>query len=123
MQENYSEEMKNKYNNGVPMSLGEMSEEEIDQAMHIWAEGCESLEKVLKESYKKGLLSHACCAGGSEPHSVFPYILFDLHNDNSRRIAIYLTEKLIASGLDCKIEFDNNFYLMKLCQMTILQGI
>ena len=111
MQENNSEDIKNKYNNGVPMSLEEMSEEEIDQAMHIWAEGSESLERVLKESYKNGLLSHACCAGGPEPHSVFPYIAFKLHNDKSRKIAIYLTEKLIASGLDCEIDFDHNFLL------------
>lgn len=111
MQENDSEDMKNKYNTGVPMSLEEMSEEEIDQAMHVWAEGSESLEKVLKESYKNGLLSHACCAGGPEPHAMFPYIAFNLHNEKSRKIAIYLTEKLIESELDCKIDFYHNFLL------------
>lgn len=109
MGEKNSLELKNKYNNGTPMSIKDLSEDEIEIAMHIWAEGSKNLEKVLKEGYKNGIMSLACCAGGPEPHSIYPYIRFTLDTDKSRKIAVYVAKQLIDSGLDCEIEFIDNF--------------
>lgn len=109
--EEKSNDIKNKYNNGNPMSIEEMKHEEVEEAIHAWAEGSENLEKVLKESYKHGFYSLACCAGGGGEHSVFSYLAFDLNNDRDRKIAVYIAQKLLESQIDCKISFDDNSLL------------
>ena len=110
MEKDYNE-LEKKYNNGKPMSIEEMSPEEVEVAIHEWAEGSESLENVLKESYKLGFYSLACCVGGGGKHSSLPYLAYDLNDDRSRKIAVYVAEKLVESGLDCKIDFDDDSFL------------
>lgn len=109
MEKDYNE-LQNKYNNGQPISIKEMNPEEVEVAIHEWAEGSESLENVLKESYKLGFYSLACCVGGGGKHSSLPYLAYDLNDDRSRKIAVYVAEKLVESGLDCKIDFDDDSF-------------
>ena len=100
-----------KYNTGKPIEIEDINPEEIDLAIHEWAEGSENLEKVLKEGYKNGLYSTACCVGGGEKHCSLPYIMYDLKDEKSRKIALYLTQKLEESDVDCKIVFyDDSIY-------------
>lgn len=101
----------NKYNNGKPIAVEEMELQEVENAIHEWAEGSENLEKLLKESYKHKFYSLACCAGGGGKHSSLPYLAYDLKDDRSRKIAIYIAQKLIESGMDCEIEFDDDSFM------------
>ena len=78
--------MKSKYNTGVPMDINKLSDEERQMAFHEWAEGSEALEQWLNQGYERGFLSHACC-GGDTGH---PYISYDLHDEQSRKIAMII---------------------------------
>ena len=69
------------------------------------------MEKLLKESYKHKFYSLACCAGGGGKHASLPYLVYDLNDDRSRKIAVYIAQKLIESGMDCEIEFDDDSFL------------
>ena len=55
--------------------------------------------------------SLACCAGGGGKHSSLPYLAYDLKDDRSRKIALYIAQKLIESGMDCEIEFDDDSFM------------
>lgn len=105
------EKDKNKYNNGHPIAIEEMNPQEVEAAIHEWAEGSENLEKLLKESYKHKFYSLACCAGGGGKHASLPYLVYDLNDDRSRKIAVYIAQKLMESGMDCEIEFDDDSFL------------
>lgn len=98
--------MKSKYNTGHPIDINKLTEEERKIAFHEWAEGSQALERLLNEGYKKGLLSYACCSGDTGK----PYICYNLNDDNSRKIAIYIAKQLVESDLDCKVNFDNDFH-------------
>lgn len=98
--------MDGKYNTGVPIDINTISEDERKLAFHEWAEGSEALEELLNTGYENGFLSHACC-GGDTGH---PYISYDLNDDNSRKMAMYLAQQLIESGLNCKIIFLHDFF-------------
>lgn len=104
----------NKYNNGQPISIEEMNPQEIEVAIHEWAEGSENLEKLLKESYKHRFYSLACCAGGGGKHSSLSYLAYDLNDDRTRKIAVYIAQKLVESGIDCEINFDDDSFLHEL---------
>lgn len=99
--------MKSKYNTGHPIDINKLTEEERRIAFHEWAEGSPGLEKLLNEGYKKGFLSRACCAGhegGCEP-----YIMYDLDDENSRKMAMSIAEKLVKSDVDCEVTLCNDF--------------
>jgi len=100
--------MEGKYNTGYPIDLRKLSKEEAKAAMHEWAEGSPGLERLLKEGYEKGLLSMACCAGHGENGK--PYIAYDLNDENSRKMAMDIAEKLVDSDLDCEVHFQNDFH-------------
>lgn len=97
--------MKSKYNTGSPIDISKLTDEERIIAFHEWAEGSPALEKLLNEGYKKGFLSHACCGGDTGN----PYICYDLNNDQSRKMAMCIANKLVESDLDCKVSLDNDF--------------
>jgi len=96
-----------KYNTGVPIDIKKLKEDERKTAFHEWAEGSEALETLLTEGYKKGFLSHACCSGDTGR----PYIDYELNDDNSRKIAIWIAEQLVASDLNCQVTIHDNFLL------------
>lgn len=98
--------MKSKYNTGVPIDVNELSDEERKIAFHEWAEGSKALEDLLNEGYKRGFISHACCGGDTG----YPYIDYELNNESSRKMAMYIAKELVDSGLDCKISFTHDFY-------------
>lgn len=98
--------MKSKYNTGKPIDISKLTEEERKVAFHEWAEGSEALELLLNQGYEKGFLSHACCGGDTGR----PYIYYNLNNENSRKMAMVVAEKLVNSDLDCKVDFTNDFH-------------
>jgi len=98
--------MKSKYNTGEPIDINKISQEEIKIAFHEWAEGCTELEKLLNVGYKKGFLSFACCGGDSG----FPYIVYELNNEYSRKMAISIANELIDREVECRISFLHDFY-------------
>ena len=100
--------MESKYNTGVPMDINELSEEELKDAFHEWAEGSQALEQLLNEGYKQGLISLACCAGHEEKKSR-PYIIYNLENDNAKKIALNIAKKLLESGLDCDVDLSASY--------------
>lgn len=60
----------------------------------------------MNEGYKRGFESSACCGGDSG----YPYIMYELNDDNSRKMAISIAKKLVDSDLDCKIYWNDDFY-------------
>ena len=98
--------MEGKYNTGVPIDINTISADERKIAFHEWAEGSEALEELLNVGYENGFLSYACC-GGDTGH---PYISYELYDDNSRKMAMYLAQQLIKSNLNCKIDFLHDFF-------------
>lgn len=117
--------MESKYNTGVPMDINELSEEELKDAFHEWAEGSQALEQLLNEGYKQGLISLACCAGHEEKKSR-PYIIYNLENDNAKKIALNIAKKLLESGLDCDVDlsasykFENMKYNLNINELYIM---
>ena len=98
---------KKMYNTGQPIDIETLSKDELKEAFHEWAEGCDILENLLIEAYNKGLFSRACCSGDM----VLPHVVFKLKDDNVSKIAIYIAEQLLKSGLDCRVGFFDNFEL------------
>lgn len=98
--------MKSKYNTGKPIDISELTDAERKQAFHEWAEGSQALEQLLNVGYERGFFSHACCGGDTGR----PYISYKLNDDQSKKIAMYIAKQLIASDLDCRINFDNDFH-------------
>jgi len=99
--------LQSKYNTGKPIDIKTLTDKERKQAFHEWAEGSKELERLLSEGYKKGFLSHACCAGDTGN----PYISYDLDDDYSRKMAMAIASKLIDSQYDCEITMYDNFDL------------
>ena len=98
--------MKSKYNTGDPIDIKKIPKEELKIAFHEWAEGSIALEELLNEGYKRGFLSFASCAGDGG----VPYIMYELDNDNSRKMAMSLAKQLVDSDFDCEISFFHDFY-------------
>ena len=42
--------MKSKYNTGHPIDINELTDEERKNAFHEWAEGSQSLERLLNQN-------------------------------------------------------------------------
>lgn len=101
--------MDKKYNTGQPIDIETLSKDELKEAFHEWAEGCDLLEELLIEGYNKGLFSKACCSGDN----VLPYIAYKLENNNARKLAIYIARQLVESDLDCKVTVYDDFWLNK----------
>lgn len=80
-----------KYNHIHSIPVESVSEEEINQVIHEWAEGNFSLEKFLLTCYQNNIKTNGCHAGSS------PYIGFDYNRGNDR-----LFEKLILTTLSFK---------------------
>ena len=98
--------MKSKYNTGDLIDINELTDEERKIAFHEWSEGSQALEQLLIEGYKKGFMSHSCCGGDNGT----PYICYNLNDEQSKKIAIYIATRLVESDLDCKVSFDSDFY-------------
>lgn len=99
--------LQSKYNTGKPIDIKTLTDKERKQAFHEWAEGSKELERLLNEGYKKGFLSHACCAGDTGT----PYISYNLEDDYSRKMAMAIASRLIESQYDCEITMYDNFDL------------
>lgn len=102
-----------KYNNGKPIRIQDLNPEEIENAIHEWAEGSESLEKLLKECYKNGIYSYACCTGGGGKHCKTPYVSYELYDDKSIKSALYIAQKLKESKMNCDISFYGDEWFRK----------
>ena len=61
-----------KYNNMTSIPIDSIPKEEIAVAIKEWAEGDESLEKLLWCCYEKGIKTDGCHAG-SHPYIAFCY--------------------------------------------------
>ena len=70
---------KSKWNYGCSIPILALSEAERKEAIHEWAEGNDSLERLLWNCYENKVVTNGCCAG--EHHR--PYVDF-LIEESSR---------------------------------------
>ena len=93
-----------KYNNMKSIPIDSIPEEEMAQAIKEWAEGDESMERLLWTCYKKGIKTSGCHAGGS------PYIDFtDQENINKISGLMDVTQKIEGSQILIKVDGGNPF--------------
>lgn len=93
-----------KYNNMKSIPIDSIPEEEMAQAIKEWAEGDESMERLLWTCYKKGIKTSGCHAGGS------PYIDFtDQKNINKISSLMDVTQKIEGSQILIKVDGGNPF--------------
>jgi len=98
-----SEEGKNtKYNHVAPIDLDTIPKEELEQALMEFAEGSLGLEKCLREMWKNGLKTIACCAGNNDPYEI-AYIAMAEGVD----IFSYLSSNLLSNDM-VALESENN---------------
>ena len=98
-----SEEGKNtKYNHVAPIDLDTIPKEELEQALMEFAEGSLGLEKCLREMWKNGLKTIACCAGNNNPYEI-AYIAMAEGVD----IFSYLSSNLLSNDM-VALESENN---------------
>ena len=81
--------------------VAELSEAELKEAIHEWAEGCDSLEELLWLCYNNGIKTNGCCAGAHH----FAYVDFLLNEGKEK-----LLEVMSTAWKYGKINFFCQFY-------------
>lgn len=87
---------KNKYNNGSSMPISGLSKDELKVAMKEWAEGSETLEKLLWNCYNNGIETGGCHIGNGNAY-------LDFYSDSCTRIGREKVNKML-----CKLQEFNN---------------
>lgn len=74
--------VKTKWNRGNSIPIDSLTFEELEEAIHEWAEGSEILEELLWLCYEKSVYTTGSCAGGHH----FAYIDFDFTKGNAENL-------------------------------------
>lgn len=72
------------WNHGASIPVSDLTESELKEAIHEWAEGCDSLEELLWLCNQNGLETNGCDAGNHH----FAYIDFLLKEENAKLMEI-----------------------------------
>lgn len=92
-----------KYNNGHAMDVSEIPVSEYEIAAKEWAEGSESLEKLLIYCLKNNIVTQACCSGNQAGN--MSYVQFELSEKNINALVAVINKCYNLN--DVSISFTN----------------
>ena len=93
-----------KYNRIVSIPIESIPEKDIKKAIHQWAEGDDSMEKLLLACYEKGIDTSGCHAGAR------PWIDFKYQDNMNRLIPLLeVTQKVEESQIVIMVDGGNPF--------------
>ena len=107
-----------KYNNMISIAIDSIPKEEISRAIKEWAEGDNSMERLLWTCYDKGIKTNGCHAGAR------PYISFAYQDNLERIIPLFeVTQEQSDSQILIQIDGGNPFSGTEWYIPSILFGI
>lgn len=93
----------NNWNRGASIPVSDLNESELKEAIHEWAEGCDSLEELLWLCHNNGLETNGCDAGNHH----YAYIDF-LLNDGSEKLLKVLSAAWEYGKVNFYCQFSGN---------------
>ena len=96
--------VKTKWNRGNSIPIDSLTFDELEEAIHEWAEGSEILEELLWLCYEKSVYTTGCDAGDHH----FAYIDFDITKGNTKNLQKLINAALKMRRCSILVKFEGN---------------